>query len=186
MRLRIISGGQTGVDRGALDAALEARVAHGGFCPLGRRAEDGVIPGRYDLQEASTDAYPARTAMNVQRAHGTLLLVRGRAGLRRSRGTALTLDLCRRQKKAWHAADPRREDHVSRVVAWIEELAGALEVPPGWLEGLEREAELVVNVAGPRESKEPGIHDETVAFLRMVLDQLRENSPQVQLSTVSE
>jgi hypothetical protein len=183
VELEIISGGQTGVDRGALDAALEAGIAHGGFCPLGRRAEDGVIPSRYALTEASTEAYPARTAMNVRRGHGTLLLVHGTVGLSHSAGTKLTLEMCRRQKKAWHAADPRRPDHADRVARWIEELAGALEVPDGWLEGLDRERKLVVNVAGPRESRAPGIHDETVDFLRMVLGRLREITTHVQLSS---
>lgn len=182
MLLEIISGGQTGVDRGALDAALEAGIAHGGFCPLGRRAEDGVIPERYALTEASTEAYPARTAMNVRRGHGTLLLVHGSAGLLHSRGTKLTLEMCRRQRKPWHAADPRRADHAERVAGWIDGLAGTLETPDGWLEGVVLERELVLNVAGPRESRAPGIHDETVDFLRMVLDRLRENASHVQLS----
>ena len=174
--LRIISGGQTGVDRGALDAALASGIDHGGFCPLGRRAEDGVIPDRYALTEASTAAYPPRTAMNVRLGHGTLLLVHGKAGFVHSVGTKLTLNMCRQQKKPWHAADPRRKEHIPRVASWIDELARSLKQVPGWLEGLEaeRDHQVVINVAGPRESKNPGIHDETVDFLRMVFDQLRE------------
>ena len=182
VELKIISGGQTGVDRGGLDAALEAGIDHGGFCPLGRRAEDGLIPARYALTEASTDAYPARTAMNVRQGHGTLLLVHGTAGLSHSVGTKLTLKMCRQQKKPWYAADPRRHDHVPRVVSWIDELRRDVEVPQGWLVGLEREEVLIINIAGPRESKVPGIHDETVVFLRMVLDELREVWPHSQLS----
>jgi hypothetical protein len=182
VQLTIISGGQTGVDRGALDAALEAGIPHGGFCPLGRRAEDGVIPDRYALTETSTEAYPARTAMNVRQGHGTLLLVRGRAALLHSRGTKMTLEMCRKQRKAWHAADPRRPEHAERVAGWIDELAGTLEGPTGWLEGLEKDQVFFLNVAGPRESKAPGIHDETVEFLRMVLGRLRENAMHLQLS----
>lgn len=182
MELRIISGGQTGVDRGGLDAALKAGIAHGGFCPLGRRAEDGVIPTRYALTEISTDAYPARTAKNVRAGDATLLLVHGRVGLLHSAGTKLTLEMCRRQRKPWHAADPRKETHAARVATWLDELAGALEAPPGWLEGLERQEIFTLNVAGPRESRAPGIHDETVDFLRMVLGLLRENSSHFQLS----
>ena len=182
MELRIISGGQTGVDRGGLDAALEAGIDHGGFCPLGRRAEDGLIPELYQLTESSTEAYPARTAMNVRQGHGTLLLVHGTTGLTNSVGTKLTLKMCRQQKKPWHAADPRRPDHAPRVVSWIDELRKGLEVPSGWLVGLEHEQALIVNIAGPRESKAPGIHDETVAFLRMVLNELREVWPHSQLS----
>lgn len=180
--LRIISGGQTGVDRGALDAALEAGIAHGGFCPLGRRAEDGVIPSRYELAEAPSADYPARTAMNVCRGHGTLLLARGTAGFASSVGTKLTLSLCRRHGKPWMAADPRRPDHAPRVAAWMDELRRSLETPPGWLPGLEMEDFLTVNVAGPRERTNPGIHDETVAFMRMVFDCFRENTPHSQLS----
>lgn len=183
MELRIISGGQTGVDRGALDAAIEAGVAHGGFCPLGRRAEDGLIPDRYALTEMSTEAYPARTAMNVRQGHGTLLLARGSQGFLRSVGTKLTLDLCRRHGKPWHAADPRRPHQADRVARWVENLGRSLEIPDGWLEGLERERALVLNVAGPRESTEPGIHDETVDFLRMVLGRIRENASHLQLSS---
>lgn len=171
--MRIVSGGQTGVDRAALDAAIASGIAHGGFCPRGRRAEDGVIPPSYGLTEISTEAYPARTAMNVRQAHGTLLLVHGRAGLLHSAGTKLTLDICRREGKPWHAADPRRPHHAPRVAGWIENLALSLEKVPGWLEELEPEpGALVVNVAGPRESRCPGIHDETVEFLRMVFEQL--------------
>jgi hypothetical protein len=183
VELEIISGGQTGVDRGALDAALEAGIAHGGFCPLGRRAEDGAIPDRYALTEAPTESYSARTAMNVRRGHGTLLLVHGTTGLAHSRGTKLTLKMCRRQKKAWHAADPRRPDHVDRVASWLERLAAGLEIPEGWLPGLKQESRLVLNVAGPRESRAPGIHDETVDFLRMMLSRLRKTTLHLQLSS---
>jgi hypothetical protein len=153
--IRIVSGGQTGVDRGALDAAIRASIPHGGYCPAGRKAEDGVIPAVYELEETESDRYPPRTAMNVRQAHGTLLLVRGRPGLSRSRGTKLTLEMCIRQEKPWHAADPRRDDLVGRVAEWVRSLE---------TDG----SSTIVNVAGPRESKEPGIHDEVVKFLSMV------------------
>ena len=73
---RIISGGQTGVDRGALDAALAAAFPCGGWCPAGRKAEDGVIAARYPLQELTRTGYPDRTLRNVRDSDGTLILHR--------------------------------------------------------------------------------------------------------------
>src|SRR5436305_1193025 len=83
----IFSGGQTGVDRAALDVALELGIPCSGWCPRGRRAEDGTIPPRYPLQETRSLAYPVRTRWNVRDSDGTLILTRGRP----DRGTALTI-----------------------------------------------------------------------------------------------
>src|SRR4029450_10960941 len=88
-----MSGGQTGADRGALDAALAAGVPCGGWCPRGRRAEDGTIPERYPLRETPTAEYPQRTAWTVRASAGPVILPRGPV----DRGTALTERLCRRQ-----------------------------------------------------------------------------------------
>lgn len=154
--MRIISGGQTGVDRGALDAAIAHGIPHGGACPLGRKAEDGRIPACYDLTELETPSYPARTAVNVKNGTGTLLLVHGRAALARSRGTKLTLDFCLRYGRPWWAADPRREDHVGRVVEWLKSLPV--------------DGELVLNVAGPRETRARGIQRETEIFVGRVVE----------------
>lgn len=74
---QIISGGQTGVDRAALDAAMKLGISVGGFCPKGRRAEDGPIDKRYPLTETSSRAYPVRTEKNVRTAEGTLILTWG-------------------------------------------------------------------------------------------------------------
>ena len=76
---KIISGGQTGVDRAALDVAIQLGIPHGGWCPRGRRSEDGCIPLCYDLTETTTDDYRERTRLNIQDAHGTLILTVGRA-----------------------------------------------------------------------------------------------------------
>ncbi len=65
MQIKIISGGQTGVDRAALDAAMELHILTGGYCPKGRKAEDGRIPDTYNLIEMPTTSYPARTEKNV-------------------------------------------------------------------------------------------------------------------------
>jgi hypothetical protein len=75
MLQEIISGGQTGVDRAALDVDLELGIAIGGYCPKGRRSEDGTIPDTYPLVETSTSNYAVRTEKNVIESDGTLILV---------------------------------------------------------------------------------------------------------------
>ena len=72
--LRIISGGQTGADRAALDWAIEHGIPHGGWCPLGRKAEDGRIDGRYQLNETPSSSYVLRTERNVRDSDGTVVL----------------------------------------------------------------------------------------------------------------
>jgi len=141
---RIISGGQTGVDRGALDAAIEMGIPHGGSCPSGRR-----VPDRYDLVELATDSYPARTRRNILDAGATLILTPERHP---TGGTRLTAKIAQELGRPWIAADPTRPEHVARVVAWLE------HVRPE-----------VLNVAGPRESRFPGIADKARNFLKLVL-----------------
>ena len=88
---KVISGGQTGVDRAALDAAIEIGIDHGGYCPNGRRAEDGIIPKHYHLIETKSRQYHVRTEKNVLISHGTLILSEG--GL--DRETKLAVCICR-------------------------------------------------------------------------------------------
>jgi predicted Rossmann-fold nucleotide-binding protein len=83
---KFISGGQTGVDRAGLDAAMEAGIPVGGYCPKDRLAEDGTIPIRYPLTELTGGGYPARTEKNVMESDGTLSLNDGTL----SGGTSLT------------------------------------------------------------------------------------------------
>lgn len=73
---RIVSGGQTGVDRAALDVAMQLSIEHGGWCPRGRLAEDGTIPSRYDLRETRSAKYHVRTERNVVDSDATLILYR--------------------------------------------------------------------------------------------------------------
>jgi Circularly permutated YpsA SLOG family len=94
-RLVIISGGQTGVDRGALDAALAARAPCGGWCPEGREAEDGPIPARYPVHEIPGGGYIRRTRQNVEDSDGTLVLTFGPA----TGGTARTIEFCHELRK---------------------------------------------------------------------------------------
>lgn len=140
------------MDRGALDFALEAGLEHGGFCPQGRRAEDGVIPAVYELTCTESTGYPQRTRMNVQQADATLILTPER---RPTGGTRLTAKMALDRGTPWLAADPTREEHVDKVASWLE------KVDPE-----------VLNVAGPRESKFPGIQGRTTAFLRSVFGRL--------------
>lgn len=148
MFAKILSGGQTGVDRAALDVALELGLACGGWCPRGRRAEDGMIPARYPLRETPWEGYPQRTAWNVRDADGTLVLTRGEP----DPGTALTIRLAARSRKPYQVLDLAGSPDAAAVRAWaqVHQIA-------------------VLNVAGPRESSCPGIYAQAVDFLRDLL-----------------
>jgi hypothetical protein len=89
-RIKVVSGGQTGVDRGALDAALELKLQCGGWCPEGRLAEDGPIPEQYPMQEVEGGDYRDRTRKNVLDSDGTAIIYFGEI----EGGTESTLDDC--------------------------------------------------------------------------------------------
>lgn len=91
----VISGGQTGVDRGALDACLEQEFPCGGWCPLGRLAEDGPIPFRYPLIELHSPYYDDRTRKNIEESDATLIISNGKL----SGGTLLTANYAKRVRK---------------------------------------------------------------------------------------
>jgi hypothetical protein len=145
---RVVSGGQTGVDRAGLDAALALGIPCGGWCPRGRRAEDGRIDVRYPLQETPSRDYAERTEWNVRDSDGTLILARGAP----QGGTALTLEIARRLGRP----------------ALVIDLAAARE-PGAVRDWLAREGIRILNVAGPRESAAPGIHAEALRLLQFVL-----------------
>jgi hypothetical protein len=145
---KIISGGQTGVDRAALDVALEFGLPCGGWCPRGRRAEDGPLDERYPLSETPWVGYPQRTRWNVRDADGTLIMTFGEP----DRGTALTLQVADRLDKPYLVLDLSAGPSADVVAAW----ARAHRIR-------------VVNVAGPRESSSPGIYERAVYFLRMAV-----------------
>jgi len=146
---KIISGGQTGVDRAALDVALQLGTACGGWCPRGRRAEDGTIAARYPLRETPREEYPQRTQWNVRDSDGTLVMTRGPA----RGGTGLTISIARRLGKPLLVVDFTQEQDAAQVRAWAE--ANGVRV---------------LNVAGPREGENPGIYDEAVRFLRALFE----------------
>ena len=136
---RIVSGGQTGADRGGLDAARELGLPRGGFCPCGRRAEDGVIPEGYPVVELATRSYPARTRANVVGSDATVVFTFGAP----DRGSALTLRLARAAGKPSLALDLAARDDAAaatELAAWLAQVTPA-----------------ILNVAGSRESNAPGI-----------------------------
>ena len=168
---KIISGGQTGVDRGAIEAALELGFPYGGLIPKGRLAEDGVVPEKFDKMEvAPRKDYLFRTQWNVVHSDATLIIARkvARAGAFYEELTGGTL---RTERFAIDHAKPRLvlfEQDVGKVVAWLEKLAA--EMGRG----------IVLNVAGPRESKCPGIEQATCAFVKCLLMRVQEREQQGQ------
>ena len=146
---RIVSGGQTGVDRAALDVAIELGVACGGWCPRRRKAEDGPIGARYPLQETPSAAYAVRTDWNVRDSDGTLILTAGEP----VGGTALTRSLAAEMGKPCLTVDLDSDADAATVAEWVAE-----------------HQIKILNVAGPRESTLPGIYDRAGDFLRRLLE----------------
>ena len=101
-KLTIVSGGQTGVDRIALDWAIEHGCPHGGYCPKGRIAEDGVIPRKYNLMETKSSRYPIRTRFNIIHSDCTLIL----APLPLTGGTTLTAKYAEEERKVLFLLSP--------------------------------------------------------------------------------
>jgi hypothetical protein len=144
--VRIVSGGQTGADRGGLDAAIAAGVPHGGWCPKGRLAEDGGIPDRYSLTEHASAAYIGRTEANVVDSDATLVFTPAAP----TGGSLATIRLCEEHGKPWLAIQTgttRMAEAVQQAAAWLESLVTKEVVPKA----------LVLNIAGSRESNAPGV-----------------------------
>jgi predicted Rossmann fold nucleotide-binding protein DprA/Smf involved in DNA uptake len=149
MLTKIISGGQTGVDRAALDAALESGLPCGGWCPRGRRAEDGCLPARYPLSETASDSYAERTQRNVIESDGTLVIVRGQP----TGGTKLTIELATNNGKPRLVLDVSTDKSESQILNWV------------------RENDIrILNVAGPRESQATGIYEQARSIIRRFLE----------------
>ncbi len=151
LTLKIISGGQTGVDRAALDAALESGVSVGGWCPEGRLAEDGPIAEKYPLQELPDGGYKERTLKNVQDSNATIIIYFESI----SGGTKETLLYCLNEKKPYLLIDGSgiTEDSASkRIKHFIDENQISL-----------------LNVAGPRASKEKRAYEYTKQVITLML-----------------
>lgn len=139
--MKIISGGQTGVDRAALDVALEHGLDCGGWCPAGRLDEFGRIPDRYPVKELKHGSYAERTLQNVRDSDGSLVIyleeLRG--------GTQFTLQCCRELKRPHQLIDAAKKS-----------AEGAAKSIADFI----REQKIdVLNVAGPRQSEWPGGYD---------------------------
>ena len=135
-KITVISGGQTGVDRGALDAAINLGIPHGGWCPKGRLAEDGKISSKYQLKETYSKMYAVRTRRNISQADATLII----SPCPFIGGTLLAVKETTRQNKPLLVVYPTRTDYVL-ISEWL--LTHKVSV---------------LNVAGPRESEQPEIY----------------------------
>ena len=161
---RIVSGGQTGVDRAALDAAVAAGIEIGGWCPHDRRSEDGTIPSRYPLRETASRNYSVRTEWNVRDSDATLILVLDHV----SSGTRLTADSAKAQGQPFRIeylsvdSKPRLltdelslEQRVAEVADWIR-----------------REQVQTLNVAGPRGSSRKDVYQKAFEFLSVLFAEM--------------
>lgn len=156
---KIVSGGQTGVDRAALDVAIYLELEHGGWCPRGRRAEDGRIPKMYKLKSTSSAHYAIRTEQNVIDSDGTCLLYRGQT----MGGTELTRKLALKHRRPLLGIDlsSLKPSHFEEFAKWVH--ANGIQC---------------LNVAGPRESTCPGISQQTERFLFRALVTETPSDPQ--------
>ncbi len=146
---KIISGGQTGADRAALDFGLKYYIPHSGWIPKGRITEDGPLPDKYQLQEMPTTSYPKRTEQNVIDSDGTLIFSRGKP----TGGTDYTRQMVLKHKKQLLHIDLNLRtsyDAASLVLSWFE------------LRHIK-----TLNVAGPRVSKDPKIYNDVFRVLEM-------------------
>ena len=149
---KIVSGGQTGVDRAALDCAIALRISHGGWCPADRKAEDGRLDDRYRLVELASARYDDRTRKNAEDSDGTLILNTGKL----EGGTELTLAFARNLGKPVMVADLDKPPDQAEISNWLS------------ANNIKR-----CNVAGPRESKRPGIYRQAYRYLHSLLAALQ-------------
>jgi hypothetical protein len=153
---KIVSGGQTGADRGGWEAAIYCSLPYGGWIPLGRKSEDGIIPARYkSLQETGSSDYLARTEANVVDSDATLVFTYGPP----TGGSKRTVELAQKHRRPCLGVDlnePRIQT-AQKIVDWLK----GISVPAG-----------VLNVAGSRASKSPGIDLAVTARMVDVISQI--------------
>ena len=145
---RIISGGQTGVDRAALDVAILLGIDHGGWCPRGRLAEDGEIPARYRLQETALPHYHIRTEWNVRDSDATLVLY----ATELSGGSALTVKMADKHRRPKMLVDLDANHDALEIRNWVQNQQASN-----------------LNIAGPRESTVHGIQERAQSALMRIL-----------------
>jgi hypothetical protein len=151
---KIISGGQTGADQAALDVAIELGIPHGGWVPRGRMTETGRLPEKYHMQEITSISYPERTELNVVDSDGTLIISHGKL----SGGSAFTLEIAGKHRKSCLHIDLDELDE-----------SKAAELVSNWIDAKQIK---ILNVAGPRASKDPRICDATRKLLTLVIQNL--------------
>lgn len=157
MTLKIVSGAQTGVDRAALDFAIEVGLDYGGWIPKGRRAEDGKIPDRYiGMKESQLSGYPARTRANISDSDATVIFVSG--PINDEPGCLLTVKLCRELMKPFYVINLNGSN-----------VATAANLLWTWL--LEHRPS-VLNVAGTRGSMKPDV-EKVKAILKRALAKMK-------------
>jgi len=157
---KVISGGQSGVDRAALDAAMDAGITVGGWCPRGRRAVDGVIPAKYPLQETRGKSSQTRTKWNVRDSDATLIICRDEP----TGGTALTIKQCEALNKPYYLYQLQGNNST---------YVDGPENPYDVLYWFNSHQIRILNVAGPREGKHCPVYDHTYGFLTEFFTQLR-------------
>jgi predicted Rossmann fold nucleotide-binding protein DprA/Smf involved in DNA uptake len=147
MNIKIISGGQTGVDRAALDTALNLKIEIKGFCPKGRLAEDGAISTKYPLTETKTSFYQERTRKNIDMADGILIITINKE---LKGGTLLAYKYAKSLNKKIRVIDLNEEkfENFMKLKTWID-----------------KNDIKALNIAGNRESNEPGIYQKSKDFL---------------------
>jgi len=144
---KIVSGGQTGVDQAALDWAITNRIPHGGWCPAGRKAENGRIPARFKLVATRSPTYAVRTRWNVRDTDGTVIFSMRRRLVAGSKRTAL--------------AAAQYGKPLLQLGSWHE----AVEAARRLARFVQRHQIAVLNVAGPRASEAPGMSGFVAAVL---------------------
>ena len=164
MITKIISGGQTGADRAALDVAIEEGIAHGGWIPKGRKTESGPLPEKYQLKEMPTEEYPKRTEQNVIDSDGTLIISHGEL----TGGSDYTRKMAVKHNKPWLHISLNKVNAfkaAENIGTWIAE------------HGIK-----VLNVAGPRASKDHRIYEAVrkVLATAIQLDSIRSNMPDLE------
>jgi hypothetical protein len=158
---KIISGGQTGADRAALDTAIKFNIEHGGWVPLGRIAEDGPVPEKYTVSEMPTNSYPKRTEQNVLDSQATLIITRGPL----TGGSLLTRKLAIRHGKPCFHIDLLEVDEFEAAILLHSFLT-------------DNQVE-VLNVAGSRASGDPAIYRSVKGVLETAIYmQFMESGPE--------